>query len=178
MKALSKRGHQRTALEAWSLRDGLRNHDPHDFMWLVDWKAYGLPYCSVYIIAPDNHWPCKVGISIWPEKRLMSLQTSVWRPLKVFHCFACTSVAQAKALEKRVHEDLTEASKWLHGEWFDMRPNDAADMVRFAAALTGIEITEKIESEEILADVKEGLRDILYGGDNLKKRIDARTYHF
>lgn len=158
MKALQTLGQQRTALETY-LAFGERDVDPHKFMWLVNWRDYNLPFCTVYIVAPDNGWPCKIGVSVHPERRVKDLQTSVWKPLAVAHSFCCASTKSARSLEAKAHETLTEMNRWLHGEWFDMRPDEAADIVRFAATVIGVECSEKIEDTEVLADIVAFVQD-------------------
>lgn len=174
MKALPTRGRQRTAFNNWMTFDNTWHFDPNDFMWTVDWRFYDMPNCSLYIVTPDNKWPCKIGISVHPEKRIRSLQTSVWRPLSVAHCFACAGVKEAKSLERKVHETLTDMSRWLHGEWFDMRPEEAADIVRFSASLIGVECTDKIEDEWVFQDVKRYVEESMVVPANQKQRIDDR----
>lgn len=142
-------GQQRTALNTyWELTD--RTKPIEDLVWLVDWKAHDLPYCSLYVVTPDNNWPCKIGISVFPRKRVASLQTSVWRPLNVAHCVWALNSQEARRLEKKIHATLTEDNKWLHGEWFDMRPDDALEMINFCAAVEGVEISDKIEDAAAL----------------------------
>jgi hypothetical protein len=128
-----------------------------DQVWLADWKRYKLPYCSLYVVSPDGNWPCKVGISVNPYKRLLSLQTSVWKRLKVTDCFWLEGVKEARELEKQVHRRLTGDNVWLHGEWFDMRPKDAREMIEFVSAVEGIEVNDKIHNEMVIEDLRREL---------------------
>lgn len=134
------RGQQRTAwqlIERETQMGGVpKNVD--SLTWLADWRAVGLPYCSVYVIAPLDGWPCKIGISTSAYKRLVQLQTSVWKQLEVKWCGWLPSVKDARSLEKRCHTTLTDTGKWLHGEWFDLRPDKAIELVEFEAALAGV----------------------------------------
>lgn len=130
---------------------------PEDQVWLADWRAHKLPYCSLYVVAPDGQWPCKVGISVNPYKRLIGLQTSVWKPLKVMRCYWTNSVAEARALEKAVHLRLSDDNVWLHGEWFDMRPKAATEMIEFVSLVEGIEIFDKIDNEEVINSIKKDM---------------------
>lgn len=128
---------------------------PDDYLWMVNWKSFGLPYCNVYVIAPDRHWPVKVGISITAEKRLATLQTSHWKRLFVTHCFWCPTIADAKRVERKAHAMLTEDNALLLGEWFDRNPDQAADVVRFAADVEGVDLGTTIEREDIRKYVSE-----------------------
>lgn len=148
-------GSQLTALEANLVRGEKR--EGVDNVWLVNWKEVGLPYCSIYVVSADNSWPCKIGISTYAEKRVRALQTSVWRPLYVPRCYWAPTVKEAKRLEYAVHKRLTEDSRWLHGEWFDLRPDKAAEMIEFVALVEGIEISDKIEDPELAAQVHANL---------------------
>lgn len=142
-------GVQLTALETNLVR---RDADKEN-LWLVNWRAYGLPYCSIYVVCADNRWPCKIGISTFPEKRVKSLQTSVWRPLHVSRCYWAPTIKEARRLEQAVHRRLTEDSRWLHGEWFDMRPDGAREMIEFVAMVDGVDISDQIQDETIARDV-------------------------
>lgn len=159
MKASQTLGQQRTAFNNY-LMFGDGTAKPEEMVWLVDWRAHQLPYCSLYIVSPDNSWPCKVGISVAPRKRVMGLQVSVWRPLRVAHCFWCPSIKDARSLEARLHETLTKDNKWLHGEWFDMRPEDAVDLVQFEAAMIGVECNSVIEEPHIIEEIDASLHSM------------------
>lgn len=141
-------GQQLTALERAEQhdRDGLAvaSRDVSGQVWMANWRDLKLPYCSIYIIAPIDGWPCKIGISTSPVKRINGLQTSVWKQLEVKWCGYLASVHEARELEKRSHMALTSLAKWLHGEWFDLRPDKAAELVAFEAAIAGIEVTTKL----------------------------------
>jgi hypothetical protein len=175
VKASRTLGSQQTAFANYAMKQihGGMDIAPETMLWLVDWKAYGKPYCSLYVVTPDNGWPCKVGVSVHPYKRVAQLQTSVWKPLEVAGCFWLPTVADAKTLERKLHETLTEENKWLHGEWFDMRPEDVLPLVSFSASVAGVECSDRIEDEHALNDVRERLLAAAYKGNGQKKRADA-----
>lgn len=125
---------------------------PERNVWLADWKKYGLPYCTLYLISPDNDWPCKVGISAAPRKRVTNLQTALWRPLKVDYSVWCRTREQARELERGIHETLDEDGRWMMGEWFDMKARDAVELVHFKAAVLGVECFETLPDGEIVKD--------------------------
>lgn len=143
-------GARLTALESNFVR---RDADKEN-LWLVDWRDYGLPHCSIYVVAADNRWPCKIGISTYPGKRVRSLQTSVWRPLHVAKCYWAPTVKEARRLEMAVHRRLTEESRWLHGEWFDMHPDKASEMIEFVSLVEGVDISNEIPDASIAKDVR------------------------
>lgn len=171
------RGQQLTAFKRFSQFDGagVKHNYPEDYVWLVNWKDYGLPYCSLYVVTPDNEWPCKIGISISPRKRLVALQTSVWRPLQVYSCFWLPTVKDAKALEKKLHETLHDDSRWLHGEWFDMKPDKVVDLIRFTASVEGLEISDTIEEERVVADVRETVLQGELSPSAIRERADMQA---
>jgi hypothetical protein len=138
-----------------SRRESLHNwgKDPAEQIWLANWKAWGLPYCSVYVIAPEGHWPSKVGISVHARKRVQELQTSHWKRLVVSECYWCPTVKGARAVEKKVHDALKEENVYLLGEWFDKTPAQAAEIVGFTAMVLGVELNGRIEHEGVLRDV-------------------------
>ena len=93
----------------------------------------------VYVIAPQDGWPCKIGHTTNLEVRLTSLQAGCWEPLTV-HGFrigiktsggtsrsslARAMVAGAQSLEMAAHSVLRECDTWMRGEWFDVTAEDA-----------------------------------------------------
>ena len=141
------RGRQLTALQRAEQRDYYgwsKLSDVSNMLWMADWRAIGLPYCSIYVISPQDGWPCKIGISTNPIKRINTLQTACWKQLEVKWCAWAPTVQKAHDLELRSHRTLTDMAKWLHGEWFDLRPDKAIDLVSFEAELAGIEISTEL----------------------------------
>lgn len=138
-------GQPLTVLERAEQRENYTTStDVTELTWLADWRAVGLPYCSLYVIAPLDGWPCKIGISTNPLKRINALQTSVWKQLEVKWCGFVGTTNIARSLERRCHEALTEQAKWLHGEWFDLRPDKAIELIGFEAALAGVELVTSL----------------------------------
>ncbi len=140
-------GRQRTALQIAERHEEIGPQgDLSKEVWMADWRAMRLPYCSIYVVAPVDGWPCKVGISTNPMKRVSSLQTACWKQLEVAWCGFLGTVKQAAALESRAHKSLTEQSLWLHGEWFDLRVTDAKDLIGFEADMAGLEMHDTLPS--------------------------------
>ncbi|RUV65827.1 GIY-YIG nuclease family protein [Mesorhizobium sp. M1A.F.Ca.IN.022.02.1.1] len=139
-------------------------------VWLADWKKYGLPHCSLYLVSPDNDWPCKVGISTHAARRVGQIQISVWRPVKVDYSVWCKSVADARLLERAIHSTLAEDGKWLNGEWFDMRPDATKELIQFKAAILGIECFDTVTEPAIVADIERMLA--YYSDGELAIRIN------
>ena len=169
-------GQQLTALEFNKLRINAQDGDP---VWLIDWKEFGKPNCTVYVITTDGDWPCKIGMSQSPYKRIRSLQTASWKQLYVHKCFITKTRKDAALLEAEIHARLGADGAWMCGEWFDSRAKQAADLVEFVACVEGIEISTVIEDEEIrkaayeraslgwsyeeVADIRDGLK---FAGDH------------
>jgi len=124
-------------------------------VWLADWKAWGLPYCSIYVIAPEGHWPCKIGISVNASKRVRTLQTSHWKMLVVAKCYWAPTVADARKVEQKAHEMLKADDAYLLGEWFDKTPEKAAEVIEFAAMTTGVDLHDEIEEPDIVESIME-----------------------
>lgn len=163
-------GRQQTALERFRANSRLSDVGIRDVLWLADWKEFNLPYCSLYVISTDGEWPCKIGVSVSPYRRVMSIQTSVWRPLSVSHCVFTPSVDDAKKLEKAVHRRLSEDSRWLHGEWFDLKPKQALEMVEFVAMIEGIEISYEPEEGEVMRYLEDEVREWRHGLSAVERR--------
>lgn len=117
-------------------------------------------HAHVYIIArmkgnrPTR--PVKVGISSNPDKRLASLQTANPFPLVLLTTFYCPTRGMAKELEACFHE--TQSNRRLSGEWFDIAPIEAVELLcmNFRAAFDAL-----IDDEELKAIAVEhsGLRE-------------------
>jgi len=139
-------------------RDALQNYfqDYNKLVWLVDWRVNKLPYCTVYVIAPEASWPSKIGIATCARKRVAALQCSHWKRLAVTHCYWAPSVADARKVEKKAHALIKdEPNGFLLGEWFNKKPNEAAEIVRFAALSAGVELNDTIED----MGARESIRD-------------------
>lgn len=161
-------------------------HDDHaKNVWAVDWKGRGLPHCSIYIIAPDAHWPCKIGISVNPRKRVSTLQTSHWKTLAIPRCFWAETVRDARLIEAKAHQMLKDDNCFLLGEWFDKSPEQAAEVVEFAALSVGAPLHDRITQPDIAADVIREMQDytrqysftrhMMQFGDGSPREIDYTT---
>ena len=96
-------------------------------------------FSVVYIIAPDENGPVKIGRTVNIQERLAALQTGAWLPLRVFHFrlgirmgigsqYASMRRAMssgAASLERLVHRKLDELGFRLIGEWFDLSVPEA-----------------------------------------------------
>lgn len=121
--------------------------DTYNELWRLNWKSEGLPYCGIYIVTTDSRYPCKIGISQNPAKRLASLQTSHWRLLQISEYRWCGNEKEAKQVEQAVHERLKEQEKLLHGEWFDIRPEEAVEAIEWVGLIEGIAVNKHIPKE-------------------------------
>jgi hypothetical protein len=160
---------QRSATDTLNLsvqQDGMLSAKKQ--VWLADWKKFGLPYCSVYIISPDNHWPCKIGISVNPRVRVCQIQTSCWRPLKVDLSVYCASTVEAKKLESAIHSELCADGKQLSGEWFDIRATEARDLLMFKVDVLGIDAKDELPEGKVLEDVELATTHYLGTGNALR----------
>ena len=130
-------GRQQTVLERAEQHNSDYSHPSADvsgMVWLADWRALKLPYCSVYIIAPIDGWPCKIGISTNPMKRVNTLQTSVWKQLEVKWCGYLTTVHDGSW--NLAHRVLGPRSGCTAD---GLTPDRAADLVEFEAMMGGLD---------------------------------------
>lgn len=103
----------------------------------------------VYVISSGKA-PVKIGYADTPTKRLAQLQTGNWQPLELS---AVVPVLGAGGVELRAHE--IASTNRLHGEWFNLSPLHAVEIVIEAAECCGAEV---IEFDRVLSRLKEGLR--------------------
>jgi Meiotically up-regulated gene 113 len=87
-------------------------------------------YVICHLDGKEPVGPVKVGIGIDPRSRLGSLQIGNPRRLAIWATFLTPEEMSATLIERTVHERLANNS--LSGEWFDLDPISAADIVRFA----------------------------------------------
>lgn len=177
-------GRQLTALERIERRDengeGFRwgrDYDVSDMVWWADWKKVGLPYCTIYVIGPIDGWPCKIGISTCALRRINSLQTSVWKQLEVKWCAWAPTVNAARKVEAQAHRTLTDMAKWLHGEWFDLRPDKAIELVQFEAELLGVPIETRLPDGPATEYVQDEWRYFFGSAEAQRQRIEL-NYNF
>lgn len=162
------RGKQLTALQRAERHssDFGPGRDVSDLLWLADWRAMGLPNCTLYVVAPLDGWPCKIGVSTAPAKRVSVLQTSVWKQLHVAWCCHLPTLAQAKELERKSHQTLTDRALWLHGEWFDLRPDKAAELVKFEALMLGLNAVDILAPGTVEREFVQKVYDARYGSQS------------
>lgn len=120
----------------------------------------------VYVIAPDENGPCKIGMTQNVGLRLIGIQVGCWMPLAVFSTRICfqrfgghlgslwtTMAIGAKYVEGETHKALKACDVHLHGEWFDVTAAEAAEAIeksaknKEAAAITLEQLCD-IELEE------------------------------
>jgi hypothetical protein len=118
-----------------------------DQIWRVNWKDLGYPYCGIYVITTDAMWPCKIGISQNPIKRLNALQIAHWRPLQISGYFYLPNMHEAKKLETATHRRVKGLGKNLSGEWFDMRVPEAIEHIQWAALELNSDIRRDVPKE-------------------------------
>lgn len=145
--------------------------DLYKGLWRVDWKDAGYPYCGIYVITADNGWPCKIGISQNPVKRLLSLQSANWRKIDIQEYRYCENAVQARAVEQKAHEMLHGDGKSLLGEWFDCRPDQAIEVIQFAADVLGVSLRTDIPDERIRETLLQ-MADYQYTAEYAKKEAN------
>lgn len=97
----------------------------------------------VYVVSCRGEGPCKVGITSDISLRVRDLQTSNWQPLFVsaarpvvdadrarsYSSYRAAYSASARKLEKLAHSKLEDLGLRLMGEWFDVEPSDAIELL-------------------------------------------------
>lgn len=113
-------------MKAWVGRG--RNRRPNEVKPLNEPAKPPEP-AQVYVISAPGH-PVKIGIAKDPERRLTELQTG--SPHRLMIHFTA-SVSNGRSVERACH--MTLSAKRLEGEWFDITPDDAIEVVRRAAGM-------------------------------------------
>jgi hypothetical protein len=81
---------------------------------------------GVYVIGAEDH-PIKIGIAKNIRHRLSGIQTGCPVPLQVY-CFLAAPEGLAREVERACHDKLLNYR--LSGEWFDVSPERAIEVVR------------------------------------------------
>lgn len=76
----------------------------------------------LYVIAPNEAGPSKIGFSNDPDKRVRQLQTGCPERLSLQYVQE-TTLTEARRIEKSIHQTLGYLRKT--GEWFDLTVSDA-----------------------------------------------------
>lgn len=84
----------------------------------------------VYVISPEAEWPCKIGVSAEPERRLKDLQAAHWNKLVLVRSMRFEFAYQVESGIKQVL-----GKKLLLGEWFDVRSWEAERILFFVAKM-------------------------------------------
>lgn len=97
----------------------------------------------VYVISCRGEGPCKIGISGDIAQRVREIQVSNWQPLFIsaarpvidadaargFSTYRAAYHASARKLERLTHSTLEGLGLRLMGEWFDVEPSDAIELL-------------------------------------------------
>lgn len=86
------------------------------------------PLTGVYILGSLDIGAVKIGIAKDVLKRLDGLQTGFPRPITLFSV-RYTTRNLARKIEKGCHDKLKEFGFHLNGEWFEVEPEDAVELV-------------------------------------------------
>lgn len=97
----------------------------------------------VYVIQPEGHAACKIGVAELLQGRLAELQCGAWAKLR---CMAAIAVVDGNAikLEQATHRLLKRRGHHLIGEWFDISYETAAQAVVAVADERG-DLVESLE---------------------------------
>lgn len=127
-------------------------------LWRVNWKSLGYPYCGVYVITTDSLYPCKIGISSTPGKRIADLQVAHWRPIQISGYRWAENAIAARKVEKEAHAILNANSKRLMGEWFDIPVDKAVEAIDWAALSVGVDLRTDVPDRFVLGEIHEARR--------------------
>lgn len=84
--------------------------------------------CGVYVIGVSGLPVSKIGISVSPLKRVRQLQVNHWADLTI-HAVLWTKAEFANQVEKLALQAASEMGVRLRGEWVNMEPSEAAELV-------------------------------------------------
>lgn len=114
----------------------------------------------------DPTSPVKIGISASPESRLLSIQTACPFPVRMICHLTAPSREIALAVEKCFHH--TQKKHRLYGEWFDINPLHAVQLVVLAYRTM---VEARVSSKDLHQDIFEvsGVTEVQNWIDSLLK---------
>jgi hypothetical protein len=105
--------------------------------------------CCIYVIAAVKNGeissPVKVGISDRPTIRVGGIQTSCPFEVRLVHYLTLPNKSIAREMERMFHG--IQAKSRAHGEWFDMHPLKALQILCLYLHLSLRQFTELDEDE-------------------------------
>ena len=113
------------------------------------WEEYE-PVSAVYVVGFRRTNAVKIGIAGDVISRIAQLQTGYPFPLKLFGAYY-TKRQWAERLERACHDKLKEFGLHLHGEWFEIEPDDGVKLVEKMAKDADRAILSAGEMGSILA---------------------------
>lgn len=91
----------------------------------------------VYVICKEEDGtpvaPCKIGVTKYPGYRMQTFQTASPFKLCFYKSYLFPFREMAMHIEKAFH--ALHKEHCLHGEWFDMDPEEAAELLRLYCSL-------------------------------------------
>lgn len=106
-------------------------------------------YVGLYLIAPTDDGPTKVGVSGNLQARILALQIGSWLPLQIYGfrlamfkrgasrypSIRTEFYSAAMAVETTTHQTLRDLGFGMSGEWFDVSPAEALLVMKKCAAI-------------------------------------------
>lgn len=136
--------------------------DAQSDLWRVKWKDFGFPFYTVYLIGPRGGWPTKIGISDCAWRRMLDLQTAHWQEMVVHRTWIVENRTAARKVEAEAHRMLQDGGGQLLGEWYDIRPDKASEIVQFAAEKLAVETTQELPNIPKFAPVMEWIEKMKF----------------
>lgn len=107
---------------------------------MIDLTLYTAKKCAylrkigahcVYVVAPDNDGPTKIGIALNLRFRMAQIQTGNWLSLGCSFVLWCPGIQASSRVEQKTHDDFCDRK--IIGEWYRVTPIQAELAVRMNA---------------------------------------------
>ncbi|WP_439357906.1 hypothetical protein [Bradyrhizobium sp. DASA03007] len=112
-----------------------------------------LSFACVYVVGPSGGRPLRISWAKQLKDKLAELQPGYWRPLSVHDVLWTAGDMLAVRVLNEATATLDKAKRRLTGDWFDVTPEYAQQVLRLAAEKTGtptfthIEMLDKVKAE-------------------------------
>lgn len=112
-----------------------------------------LGFACVYAVGPTGGRPLRISWARQLKDRMEALQLGCWKDLQIHDIAWTVGDMLAMRITSAAHDILDKAKRRLSGDWFDVTPEFASQLIRLAAEKSNIptfshvEMLDRVRSE-------------------------------
>jgi hypothetical protein len=113
-----------------------------------------LGFACVYAVGPSGGRPLRIGWSRQLKDRMKELQLGCWKDLHIHDIIWTAGDMLAIRLFNEAASVIDKAKRRLAGDWFDITPEFASQVMRLATDKTNIPTFSHVEMLDKVRDVR------------------------